>query len=246
MPARLPLPAERLPTCCSAPRAEWPLPLALPGLHLYSCRFDPARLQADDFARCALPVPERIASAAAKRQSEYLAGRLCAASALAALHGTAHYPERGSDNAPRWPTGTLGSITHSHGWAAALAGASAAWRGLGLDAERLLDARRAERLAGEILTADELARFTALPAADRGLHLTLSFSLKESLFKALYPLVGRRFWFQAAAVLEPRDGCALLELRENLGGEWRCGSRLHGQFAVHDERLLSLVSIPAR
>lgn len=245
MPTHLPLPAARLPACCSAPRAEWPLPQALPGLHLYSCRFDPARLQADDFARCALPVPERIARAAAKRQSEYLAGRLCAASALAALDGCARYPERGADHAPCWPAGTLGSITHSHGWAAALAGERRLWRGLGIDAERLLDPARAERLATQILTPDEHETFLRLPADGRGLHLTLTFSLKESLFKALYPLVGRRFGFQAAALLEHDGQRARLELRENLGGEWPQGSCLHGQFAVHEDRLLSLVGIPA-
>lgn len=239
-------PAPALPACCEAPRDHWPLPVALPGLHLHSCRFDPARLAADDFARCALEPPPGIASAATKRQSEYLAGRLCAASALAALSGQPHYPARGADNAPCWPPGLLGSITHSHGWAAALVGRRDAWRGLGLDAERLLPGARAERLAGEILTADELAHFHALPASERGAHLTLCFSLKESLFKALYPLVGRRFYFHAAALVSHgEDGRACLELREELGAGWHRGARLDGQFAVDDGRLLSLVAIPA-
>lgn len=235
-----------LPACCSAPRADWPLPQALPGLHLHSCRFDPGRLDPGDFARCALEPPPGIAGAVAKRQSEYLAGRLCAASALAALCGTRHYPARGADSAPAWPCGVTGSITHSHGWAAALVGASDAWRGLGLDAERLLDNARAERLAGEILTDAERAHFRRLPEAERGLHLTLCFSLKESLFKALYPLVGRRFWFHAAALVEQAgNGQVRLQLREDLHGEWPRGRLLDGQFAVDGERLLSLVAIPA-
>ncbi|CAD5376923.1 4'-phosphopantetheinyl transferase entD [Pseudomonas sp. OF001] len=241
MPAPLPLPA-----CCSAPVTDWVLPQALPGLHLHSCRFDPAQLAADDFARCALAAPAGIASAARKRQSEFLAGRLCAASALQALCGQSSYPARGADNAPCWPAGVTGSITHSHGWAAALVGAQDAWRGLGLDAERLLGSDRAERLAGEILTADELAHFRRLPEAERGLHLTLCFSLKESLFKALYPLVGRRFWFHAAALVEQAgDGRVRLQLREDLDGEWRQGRCLDGQFAVREERLLSLVAVAA-
>ncbi|MCQ4348713.1 4'-phosphopantetheinyl transferase superfamily protein [Pseudomonas stutzeri] len=235
-----------LPACCSAPVADWPLPQALPGLHLHSCRFDPLRLAADDFARCALEAPPDIAGAVPKRQSEFLAGRLCAASALCALHGAPAYPARGADNAPCWPPGVTGSITHSHGWAAALVGAREAWCSLGLDAERLLDAARAERLAAELLTADELAHFRRLPEAERGAHLTLCFSLKESLFKALYPLVGRRFWFRAAALVErDANGHARLELREDLSDEWRAGTRLDGLFAVREERLLSLVAIAA-
>jgi len=235
-----------LPACCSAPQTDWPLPQALPGLILHSCHFDPAQLAADDFARSRLTPPPGIANAARKRQSEFLAGRLCAASALRQLSGTASFPPRGEDNAPRWPTGVTGSITHSHGWAAALVGHRDAWRGLGLDAERLLSAARAERLAGEILTAAELQHFRQLPGEERAPYLTLCFSLKESLFKALYPLVQRRFYFQAAALVEQAgNGRVRLQLREDLNAEWRLGSYLEGQFALREERLLSLVAIPA-
>lgn len=236
-----------LPACCTALEAVWPLPQPLPGLILHSCRFDPAQLAEDDFTRCGLHPPAAIASAAAKRQSEYLAGRLCAASALRALRGQPDYPDRGADNAPCWPPGSLGSITHSHGWAAALVGSRSAWRGLGLDAEPLIPGARAERLAGEILTPAELQHFRQLPEHERAGYLTLCFSLKESLFKALYPLVQRRFWFQAAALVEQDgDGRVRLQLREELGGEWSAGTCLDGQFTVHQERLLSLVTIPAR
>ena len=240
-------PPRPLPACCSVPQALWPLPQPLPGLILHSCRFDPAQLAADDFARCGLTPPPAIAAAAPKRRSEFLAGRLCAASALQALRGTPDYPARGADNAPCWPPGSLGSITHSHGWAAALVGHSEAWSGLGLDAEPLLASARAERLAGEILTADELRHFQALPEDERATYLTLCFSLKESLFKALYPLVQRRFYFQAAALVEQDgNGRVRLQLREDLHAEWRLGTHLDGQFSVHEGRLLSLVGIPAR
>lgn len=240
-------PTFSLPACCSPPQPAWPLPQALPGLILHSCRFDPAQLTEGDFARCALEPPPAIASAAPKRQSEFLAGRLCAASALQALRGSASYPARGADNAPCWPSGSLGSITHSHGWAAALVGSDAAWRGLGLDAELLIPHARAERLAGEILTPAELQRFQRLPEHERATYLTLCFSLKESLFKALYPRVQRRFYFQAAALVEQDgNGQVLLQLREELSREWTAGSCLSGQFGRHGERLLSLVAIPAR
>ncbi|HYQ37316.1 MAG TPA: 4'-phosphopantetheinyl transferase superfamily protein [Pseudomonas sp.] len=243
MTASTPLP----PACCSTPVADWPLPQALPGLILHSCRFDPARLTEGDFARSGLTPPPAIARAAHKRQSEFLAGRLCAASALRQLSGHASFPARGADDAPCWPAGTTGSITHSHGWAAALVGPSDAWRGLGLDAENLLSSDRAERLAGEILTPAELQHFQRLPVAARGTYLTLCFSLKESLFKALYPLVRRRFYFHAAALVEQADnGQVRLQLREDLDAEWTVGACLEGQYGIREERLLSLVSIPAR
>ena len=239
-------PTPPLPACCSAPQTDWPLPQALPGLILHSCRFDPAQLAADDFARSRLLPPPGIATAARKRQSEFLAGRLCAASALRLLSGTASFPPRGEDNAPCWPAGVTGSITHSHGWAAALVGPSDTWRGLGLDAEPLLTAERAERLAEQILTPAELQHFRQLPGDERAPYLTLCFSLKESLFKALYPLVQRRFYFHAAALVEQAgNGRVRLQLREDLSAEWRLGSCLEGQFVLREERLLSLVAIPA-
>jgi enterobactin synthetase component D len=238
-------PPPTLPTCCSALQTDWPLPQALPGLILHSCRFDPAQLAEGDFARSRLTPPPGIARAVPKRQSEFLAGRLCAASALHQLSGTASFPARGEDNAPCWPSGITGSITHSHGWAAALVGHGDAWRGLGLDAEHLLSAERAERLAGEVLTPAELQHFRQLPAEQRAPYLTLCFSLKESLFKALYPLVQRRFYFHAAALVEQADnGRVRLQLCEDLSAEWRLGSCLEGQFVIRDERLLSLVAIP--
>ena len=56
----------------------------------------------------------------------------------------------------------------------------------------------------------------------------------------------RRFYFQAAALVEQDgNGRVRLQLREELGGEWIAGTCLEGQFALHEERLLSLVAIPA-
>ncbi len=120
------------------------------------------------------------------------------------------------------------------------------WRGLGLDVETLLEAERARYLHGEILTEGERLRFADDLERRTGLLVTLAFSLKESLFKALYPLVGKRFYFEHAELLEWRaDGQARLRLLTDLSPEWRHGSELDAQFAVLDERLLSLVAVGA-
>ena len=73
------------PACCSPLDDHDPLPRPLPGTRLISTRFDPARLAADDFARCDIAPVRGVA----KRQSEYLAGRLCAREALRRLTGVA-------------------------------------------------------------------------------------------------------------------------------------------------------------
>ena len=182
----------------------------------------------------------------AKRQAEFLAGRLCARAALHRLDGLDCIPAIGEDRAPVWPTHISGSITHSTGHAAAIVGHKAQWRGLGMDLENLLSLERAERLAGEILTVDELQRMGTVDREQIALLVTLTFSVKESLFKALYPIVGKRFYFEHAEVLEWSDsGSVRLRLLTDLSSEWSHGTELAAQFALEDGQLLSLVAIGA-
>jgi len=231
-----------LPSCCTALSDHWPLPQALPGVQLISTRFDPALLGAEDFDRSGIAA----VSGVAKRQAEYLAGRLCAREALRRVTGIASVPAVGADRAPQWPAEVSGSITHGSGWAAALAAPRSTWRGLGLDVEQRLPAARAERLAGEILTPGELQQLHALAPEQRAERISLTFSFKESLFKALYPLVLQRFYFQDAELLSCHaDGSARLRLLIDLSGDWPAGSELNGQFVEFDGYLLSLIAIPA-
>ena len=229
------------PACCSPLLDHWPLPRTLPGVHMLSTRFDPSLLNIEDFGRWGIPAPDAVS----KRQAEFLAGRLCAHEALRRATGVASIPAVGEDRAPCWPAGVAGSITHGAGWAAAVAARTEQWRGLGLDVERLLTSTRADRLVAEILTPRELEGYAALEDSLRALRVTLTFSIKESLFKALYPLVNKRFYFQDAELIH-HDGSGLARLRllSDLSPEWQSGAELEGQFVQFENYLLSLVSIP--
>ncbi|KJH74531.1 4'-phosphopantetheinyl transferase superfamily protein [Pseudomonas gregormendelii] len=235
-----------LPACCTPLDAHWPLPFALPETVLLSTHFDSTLLTNDDFARSAIAVPASIQRSVAKRQAEFLAGRVCARAALQQLEGLDFSPAIGEDRAPVWPAHISGSITHSTGRAAAIVAKKAHWRGLGMDLENILNPERAERLAGEILTAPELKRMAAGRREQLAMLVTLTFSVKESLFKALYPIVQQRFYFEHAEVLEwDEAGEVKLRLLTDLSSEWRNGAELQAQFAVMDGQLLSLVSIQA-
>ncbi|MND53723.1 4'-phosphopantetheinyl transferase Npt [compost metagenome] len=235
------------PACCSAFDATWPFAETLPGISIRSCHFDPAQLAADDFPRCAIPAPANIQRSVAKRQAEFLAGRLCARAALLDLTGRPDVPALGEDRAPVWPAGVVGSISHSHGLASALVADGRQWRGLGLDLEEPLTADRALRLAEEILTEAELQRLQDLSPEQQAERITLTFSIKESLFKALYPLVGKRFYFHDAELLDSdaASGRARLQLLIGLSTEWTEGKELDGCYCHFQGRLLSLVAIPA-
>ncbi|MFZ6049944.1 4'-phosphopantetheinyl transferase [Pseudomonas sp. CR3202] len=232
------------PACCSPIEPTWPFAEVLPGVVMRSCCFDPGQLAADDFSRCAIPAPANIQRSVAKRQAEFLAGRLCARAALLALTGSPEVPALGEDRAPVWPAGITGSISHSHGLASALVARSEQWRGLGLDLEEPLAAKRALRLAGEILTKTELQRLDGLTPEQQAERISLTFSLKESLFKALYPLVGKRFYFHDAQLLDCDGTRARLRLLIDLSEEWKAGSVLDGWYCHFQGRLLSLVAVP--
>ncbi|MBH3338742.1 4'-phosphopantetheinyl transferase superfamily protein [Pseudomonas mendocina] len=229
------------PACCSPLDDHDPLPRPLAGAQLISTHFDPALLVEEDFARCGIPPVRGVA----KRQAEYLAGRLCAREALRRVTDQASVPAVGEDRAPQWPRGVVGSITHGDNWAAALVAPDNRWRALGLDVERLLPAERAQRLQGEILTPAELQRLQDLDENVRALRISLTFSIKESLFKALYPLTLTRFYFQDAELLDIDKDSARLRLLIDLHPDWREGAELNGQFALFDGKVLSLVAVAA-
>ena len=235
-----------LPACCTPLRADWPLPQPLPGSVWRSTDFTPAHLLADDFARSAIEMPASIQRSVAKRQAEFLAGRLCARAALLHLDGTCATPAIGEDRAPVWPAHIAGAITHSNGRAGAVVALKSEWQGLGIDLENLLSDERARRLVKEILTPAEQSRMADGCHEDVALVVTLTFSIKESLFKALFPLVGQRFYFEHAEVLSwSKDGHVRLRLLTDLSTEWHHGKEIEGQFAVHEGQLLSLVAIAA-
>lgn len=235
-----------LPLCCSALDDSWPWRQPLPDLQLIALNFDTAALQDDDFLRCGIEAPPSVQRAVAKRKTEYLAGRLCAREALFRAQGITAVPGTREDRAPLWPRDCVGSITHSHGWAAAVVGRQSHYAGLGLDVERIMPDERALKLAHQILTANEQARFADQMTHTPGEFLTLVFSLKESLFKALYPLTRKHFYFEHAELVDSNpDGSARMRLLTDLSEDWRSDRELDAHFVSRHGRVLSLVAVEA-
>ena len=159
------------------------------------------------FAQATAPAPTTLANAVLKRQVEFAAGRWCATQALRQLDylGTAEIGI-GAHRAPCWPAGYLGSISHSQGWAVAVAGFAAEnansrrtnsacrLQGIGIDLETILPNSTAQSVARRLAIQGEIALGTAHGLAFET-WISLLFSAKESLFKALYPSVGRYFHF---------------------------------------------------
>ncbi len=209
------------------------------GLVRVGCRYQAERLFDDSFSLAAIPLPASLASSVNKRKTEYLAGRWCAREALRML-GLDGIPGMGADRAPLWPEGAVGSITHSKGTAEVMVADARHWLAVGLDTEQWLTAERADRLCRELLTAEEREKLKGLSPMQRANRITLIFSAKESLFKALYPLTGKRFYFHDAARRNPHT----LTLLTTLSDQWKQGSEVPFRWRERQQGVLSWIALP--
>jgi 4'-phosphopantetheinyl transferase EntD len=139
--------------------------------------------------RCAVP----------SRRREFVTGRACAREALEGLGLPRRAVPVGAAGAPQWPPGVVGSITHCPGFRAAAVGLASDFAAIAIDAEP--DRRLPAGTLGAIALPVELElvrrhlREGPGPSWDR-----LLFSVKESVYKAWYPLTGIRLSFADAVV----------------------------------------------
>ncbi|MEA5169291.1 enterobactin synthase subunit EntD [Enterobacter sichuanensis] len=142
-----------------------------------------------------LPHHAELANAGRKRKAEHLAGRIAAAHALP----DHTVPGIGPSGEPLWPEGISGSITHSGTQAMAVVVRHPDAR-VGIDCEAILPDREAREIQDGIIDAQEAMCLTrsGYPFA---LALTLTFSAKESLFKALFPQVKTFMDFDCARIM---------------------------------------------
>ncbi len=154
-----------------------------------------------------------VIGASAVRQLEFAMGRSCARAALEAFGIRPAVVQRDGDRAPSWPAGKTGSISHTSGYAVAVAGRSTTWS-LGVDAEQIgsVDAE----VAQVALTASERSSARSFDRTPDHPGLTLIFATKEALFKAQFPLTRTWLEFDDVEVIHvdadgPREGSVVVE-----------------------------------
>lgn len=195
--------------------------ISLPGLPAEAvlCEFDSAAFSDEDFSRLAIPRPAQLGRANARRCAEFLAGRLAAREAARKLAIPLPAVPIGRDRSPRWPRGVCGSISHSGNLA--LAAVSDSCAGIGVDIEQGLTGMQVDELRGLVLSLPE-QQLLARQFEDVVTAFTIAFSAKESCYKAIYPLAGKRFSFEDVELVElDRAG---QQLRLALGKKARLGS----------------------
>jgi 4'-phosphopantetheinyl transferase EntD len=144
-----------------------------------------------------------VAKAVEKRRREFTTARLCAREALQELGFPACPIPTGERGEPLWPAGALGSITHCAAYRAAAVARSSEVLTLGIDAEP--NAPLPDGLIDDIARSEELPLLRELRTDTPEVHWDrLLFSVKESIYKAWFPLARRWLGFEDAEVrLDP-------------------------------------------
>ena len=135
---------------------------------------------------------ECVARSVEKRVKEFAAGRLCARAGLTelGLEPTPLLP--GPDRMPIWPSGVVGSITHTDGYCVAVVGLETQFAAIGVDAECIGDVNTS--VWQLTMRAEELSRLRNLEEAARRQMATVIFSAKEAFYKCQYAVT--RSWLE--------------------------------------------------
>lgn len=128
-----------------------------------------------------------LAKAVAKRRNEFSTGRLFAMKAQHSLGLSPQFVERAENRSPRWPSGLVGSISHTDSLALVVLMSGSEYLGLGVDLEQA--SKVTHSISRMVLTAEERGALSDLswirsPEA-------VIFSGKEAVYKAVNPLIGQ-------------------------------------------------------
>ncbi len=169
--------------------------------HVYLCAFDVTKFSAFHMRKAQIILPARLKAAVPKRQAEFIAGRTLASVALKKLG----FPETlipiGKHRSPVWPKGIVGSISHNASFAVACAKLTEDNSAMGIDIETLFTESQANEVQDLICHQEDFKWFNQPPLSYVQL-ITLIFSVKESLFKAIYPNIQRYLEFQDAKLID--------------------------------------------
>ncbi|RYY79232.1 MAG: 4'-phosphopantetheinyl transferase superfamily protein [Moraxellaceae bacterium] len=203
--------------------------------------FDPAVDQLSGFDH---PFTQHKASN--KRQAEFVAGRIAAQTALATYGVPPQYQLVGinSHNAPCWPKGIIGSISHHRNAAYAVVAATRQYSEIGLDAEHYMSAEVAASTQDLIINPEEKALLVQ-PFLLPEQVLTLIFSAKESLYKALHPKVEQYFDFLDARILNINvdQQTFSIQLKKSLNPRFFKHRKFTGKFLLSSHEVITLIAV---
>lgn len=178
-----------------------------------------------------------------RRKRAFVLGRTAAQIALQYAGLESSLPVlRGARSEPLWPEGFVGSISHSHGYGAAVVARREYAQGIGIDLERITDTRSPE-LKQRVCSKKELAWIEAGSEKEFE-RFTLLFSAKESFYKALSPLTKKYLGFRdVEIVVAPGSNIFAVVLQKDLGPGLPAGVRFSGEYQLKNDFVLTALAI---
>ena len=220
--------------------------LVIPGAEhqtLASYNFNVANYNSTLFQQFNIHFPEAIKLSVLKRQAEYLAGRYVARIALHNLGTNVNDVPIGKHRSPVWPAVISASITHTDTKAICAASYKDNYEYLGIDLENRINSLCVLDIKNSIINSQEedLLLKSALSFEDA---FSLTFSAKESLFKALYPSVEAYLDFSAAQIISIccHKNSFIVILLEDLTAQLKAGIKFTGYFSFDKNHVFTMIA----
>jgi enterobactin synthetase component D len=201
----------------------------------YYCWFDNSCYEDSLFDSLHIHFPSSLSTAVVKRKAEFLAGRYCVRRSLEKSQIFNISVGTGKNRNPVWPSTINGSISHCDGLAVAVTGYDSENIGLGIDVENVMTRKTMENILSQVADAHETTLISSeVPSVSPQILFTLMFSVKESYFKAAYPLVGKYFAFDAVSLLsiDWKSKTIFLRINQTLHPILPCGATIKAHYEL--------------
>jgi enterobactin synthetase component D len=213
------------------------------------CQFNVDFYQDELFNEFNILFPKSLAKAVPKRKADFLAGRIIVREAMEIMALPIIDIPIGMNRAPYWPKGVAGSITHRGDQVFCLL--SEKNNSIGIDYEHLISDEDAADIQSSIVSKKEVSLLSEV-SSDYNEVLTLAFSAKESLFKALYFSVKKYFNFLDVTIISFQDKSSddslslpslTLEINIDLNDDIRRGRAFKILYQWQDAGVLTFINV---
>lgn len=210
----------------------------------YQCKFSNTHYQDSLFTQHDIDYASSLNRAVIKRKAEFFAGRYAAQQAMKKLKVEKTTVGIGQHRNPIWPAGLVGSITHTTSQAICVIARNTDYKSLGIDLADQISIVTANNIKDCIIQTHEVEALSKLPLPFEK-SLTLAFSAKESLFKALYPHVGFYFEFHAAEIceIEIKTHTFLMRLTQDINNFLVKNMVFKGHFEIQSDTIFTSIFI---
>jgi 4'-phosphopantetheinyl transferase EntD len=213
-----------------------------PSIRICKINYDSHHYHDALFAEYSLALPEKMTHAIKKRKAEFLASRI-ATQALFKDENIHITIPPAAGTSPQWPEGWTGSISHTNQCAVAIITPSKAGLCIGVDTEYLHESILLET-AAQFTDNNERTLLTRT-LTHYPLGLLLTFSGKESLYKAIFPSINKMLDFDTASIsqLNPDTHSFTLELTKTLAADMPAGRPFNGHYELlENNHIITLVT----